>query len=263
MNANINENIQHLAMDVDMLVPLANNPRVGNIEAIMASYAEFGQVKPIVVRPNDDGTATVIAGNHQLEAARRLGWTHIAAVQMNADDKRALAFAMADNRTMELGHTDSDMLSDILSTLTDDYVSLLDNLGWDDFELAAITESAMRADRSATNEGYIPPVIQALGDVIGAVAAALPDVLMDEETGEGRIVAPANADQGAMVTQGATAANASGSTKAVVQYTLVFDNSDQQRQWYSFIRWLKTDAGTDGDTIAERIINFINDHADY
>lgn len=263
MKANINDSIAHLAVDVDTLVPLPGNPRVGNVDAIAASYAEFGQVKPIVIRPNDDGTSTVIAGNHQLLAARRLGWTHIAAVEMDADDKRALAFAMADNRSMELGHTESDLLNDILNQISDDYSGLLDGLGWDDFELAAINESALRAERPMVSDGYIPPVIQAIGDIASALVSNLPDIVQDEETGESRIVAPSTANQSQIATQGSTSINQSGSDRAVVQYTLVFDNTDQQRKWYSFIRWLKADAGTDGETIAERIINFIESHANF
>ena len=38
---------------------------------------------------------------------------------------------------------------------------------------------------------------------------------------------------------------------------------DQQRKWYDFIRWLKTDPGTDGDTTAERVLNFVDAHANY
>lgn len=263
MKANINDDIKHLAVEISALVPLPGNPRMGNIDAIAASYAEFGQVKPIVVRPNDDGTSTVIAGNHQLAAARKLGWTHIAVVSMDVDDKRALAFAMADNRTVELGHTDPDMLGDILAQISDDYVDLLDGLGWDDFELAALEETSIRTERSSGMDGYVPPVLQTIGDFAGAVISALPNVIRDEETGEGRIVAPTGADQSSMVTQGATSANAAGSSKAVVQYTLVFDDSEQQRTWYSFLRWLRADPGTDGDTIGERIINFIEARADF
>lgn len=263
MNANINEHIQDLAVPLDLLIPLPGNPRMGNVDAIAASYSEFGQVKPIVVRPNEDGTMTVIAGNHQLEAAKRLGWSHIAVVSMDVDDKRALAFAMADNRTVEMGHTDSDLLSDILAQISDDYTDLLDNLGWDDFELAALEESNLRAERNSGTDGYVPPVLQTLGDIASTVLTSLPNVVRDEETGEGRIVSPAGSDQSSLATQGATSANVAGSSKAVVQYTLVFDNSEQQRTWYSFIRWLRADPGTDGDTIGELITNFIEAHADF
>ena len=45
---NIASNIEQLAVDIDLLKPLENNARRGNVDAIMASYNKFGQVKPIV-----------------------------------------------------------------------------------------------------------------------------------------------------------------------------------------------------------------------
>jgi hypothetical protein len=68
----------------------------------MQSYDRFGQRKPIVARR--DGT--VIAGNHQLQAAQRLGWSHIAVVWTDDDDLTAKAFALADNRIGDLGNYD-------------------------------------------------------------------------------------------------------------------------------------------------------------
>jgi ParB-like chromosome segregation protein Spo0J len=149
-----------MAIDIDLLVPLANNPRVGNVDAIMASYSEFGQVKPIVIKANGDGTSTVIAGNHQLEAAKRLGWTEIAAVELSGDDARAIAFALADNRTMELGHTDPELLNVMLADITDIYPELMDDLGWDDFEMAAMSEQIKRLSANdILSDGYVPPQI--------------------------------------------------------------------------------------------------------
>ena len=65
------------------------------------------------------------------------------------------------------------------------------------------------------------------------------------------------------VSRGSTAVNVSGSEKAVVQYTLVFDSSDQQRKWYDFIRYLKSSAVYGGDTTAERLFEFIEAHSDF
>ena len=260
MNHNIHDTISSLAVDIDTLLPLPGNPRVGNVDAIMASYEEFGQVKPIVVRPNDDGTATVIAGNHQLEAAKRLGWTHIAVVPMEADDKRAMAFAMADNRTVELGYTEPDLLATILTEIGDEYVDLLDNLGWDDFEMAAITESAASSGQSILSEGYIPPTIV---QPIDSPPKQRIEVEIDEESGDGKIVAPAGLDQAIAAIAGSLASDAGSGKKAVVQYTLVFDDSEQQRKWYTFIRWLRTEPSIDGDTTAERLMNFIDAHANF
>lgn len=259
MTHKVSSDLHNLLVPIDSLVPLPNNPRKGSVEAIMASYGEFGQQKPIVVRPNDDGTATVIAGNHQAEAARRLGWSHIAAVKMEADDSRAIAFALADNRTNELGHTDPELLNNLLDDITDFYPELLDGLGWDDFELAALGEQAGRLEKSG-DTGYIPPVI------ISSVQEPEQDLsgmAVDNSDDGPRIVPAANVDAKSVAALGSTSIGASGSNKALVQYTVVFDDSGQQEKWYRFMRWLRSDVSIDGDTFGAKLINFIDAHADY
>ena len=161
MKNNISKDLEPLAVEMDSLIPLEKNPRKGNIEAIMASYEEFGQMKPIVARPNDNGTFTVIAGNHQLEAARRLGWSKIAVVKMDASNEEAIAFALADNRTMELGHTDPSLLNDMVIDLYQDYSELFEGLGWDEFEVAAMEETQIASEIiSPIADAYFTPVIQ-------------------------------------------------------------------------------------------------------
>lgn len=253
---NIDPSLSALAVDIKSLMPLPGNPRKGNVDAIMASYKEFGQVKPIVARPNGDGTMTVVAGNHQLEAAKKLGWDQIAVVPFEADDSTAVAFALADNRTVEMGHTDPELLNDMLATITDDYTEFLTDLGWDEFELAALDEQADRLEGIAADVGgYVPPVI------IDPNSA--PPVTR-EVTEEGdRIVPTGEVDPRAVAATGSTSIGQSGSTKAVVQYTLVFDDAEQQRRWYDFVRWLRSDPAYDGTTTAERLISFCEAHADF
>ena len=112
----IADDLLPLARPIDQLHPLPGNPRIGNVEAVMRSYNTFGQRKPIVARR--DGT--VIAGNHQLEAAKRLGWTQIAVVYVDDDDTTAQAFALADNRTAELGTYDNEALAAMLQAVSID-----------------------------------------------------------------------------------------------------------------------------------------------
>jgi len=262
----IDPSLNEFAVEIDSLVPLPGNPRKGNIEAIMSSYNEFGQVKPIVVRPNGDGTSTVIAGNHQLEAARRLGWDKIAVVKYEADDKKATAFALADNRTVELGHTDPELLNDMLETVVEDYSTLLDGLGWDEFELAALEEQAFRLG-NIEDAGYVPPVI--INPNLDPVVPPTPEVTSPSgvtvvSDGEnGKIVPTGDVDQNSVVATGSTTIGQSGSDRAIVQYTLVFDSPEQQKRWYDFIRWLRLDPGYDGNTTATRLLNFIDSHADF
>ena len=260
MEHNTSEALQGLLMPLDSLIALSHNPRVGNVEAIMASYKEFGQVKPIVVRPNTDGTATVLAGNHQVEAVRRLGWTHIAAVPIDADDKRAVAFALADNRTMELGHTDPVGASHMIVEIVDEYNDLMENLKWDDYELAYYEEQAQRVVGPGDDVvGFITPVIS---EVVGEAAEMLAGMVREGEDGERQIVADDSVDHAEIAIQGSTAVVPGAAPRAVVQYTIVFDDPEQQKRWYNFIRWLRNNPGYDGSTTGEKILAFVDAHSE-
>ncbi len=251
--SNIHKSLKESVVPIDSLVHLENNPRRGDVDAIMASYREFGQVKPIVARKNDDGTATVIAGNHQLEAAIRLGWKEISCVFLDGDEARAIAFAVADNRTMELGKTDERLLSELLLEINDDYSDLIESLGWDEFEMAAIEEfSNIEESDLATSTTFTPPTISPVPV----------SQLVKELREDGELHANDEVDHNELVTKGSTAATGSKSANAIVQYTIVFDSVQQQSRWYDFIRWLRSNPSIDGNTTSERLMNFIDEHCE-
>jgi hypothetical protein len=251
----IHPSIKKLAKPIDALLPLEGNPRRGDIGAITASYREFGQVKPIVVKDNEDGTFTVIAGNHQLEAAKKLGWKEIAVIVLDADDDRAIAFALADNRTMELGYSEQADIAELLGQISDSYGDLLSDLRWDEFEMAAIEEWTERNVETDEGSGYVAPVI---------VNPPLSDNVRVESNDEGEMVIKANptVDAKEVATRGSTAINSAGS-QAIVQYTLVFDSPEQQKLWYDFIRFLRSSPVYEGTTTSERLMQFIEAHADF
>jgi ParB-like chromosome segregation protein Spo0J len=99
-----------LATPVSQLHTMPGNPRLGDVGAIARSLSAFGQRKPVVARR--DGT--VIAGNHTLQAAIELGWDELAVVFVDDDDATAHAFALADNRTGDLGSYDERALADLI-----------------------------------------------------------------------------------------------------------------------------------------------------
>jgi ParB-like chromosome segregation protein Spo0J len=118
-----------------LLVPLSSvtqhpdNPRQGDAGTIAASLSRFGQMKPIVVQRS---TGWIVAGNHTWQGATMAGelervldtgpgedWTHVAAVFVDLDDLEAKAYAIADNRTSDLGTYDDDRLARILSELAE------------------------------------------------------------------------------------------------------------------------------------------------
>ncbi len=131
------ENLQALATPIDALELLPGNPRVGDVDAVAASLRRFGQRKPIVANT----AGVVIAGNHTLQAARQLGWTHIAVVRVDDDDATAKAFALADNRTAELGSYDDAALEAMVRDVLEFDAELLADTGWAGEDLEALLSS--------------------------------------------------------------------------------------------------------------------------
>lgn len=254
---NIDSAIASLAVDINRLSSLENNARRGNVNAIKASYAKFGQLKPIVAVKDNNGSLTVIAGNHQLEAAKQLGWDSIAVSVVDLDHDDALAFALADNRISDLGTTDNDMLYDMLSSVLSDDEPFFELLGWDDFSVAAIENSIISSEFSNDNSGgWTAPEI--VVNEIAPVAATAAPLSSPPSTPQQTNLPPTST----IVTQGSTSTSSSGSSNAAIQFTLVFDSSEQQSKWYSFLRWLKESPVYEGDTTSERILDFIAQHSE-
>lgn len=165
---NLAEGLEALAQPIDTLELLDGNPRVGDVEAVAASLRRFGQRKPIVARRSD---RQVIAGNHTLKAARSLGWTEIAVVLVDDDDATAKAFALADNRTAELGGYDDDNLAAMIREVGEHDAALLADTGWDCEAVDRLLEEIAAAEAQPELEGdpdEVPesaPARTVLGDV--------------------------------------------------------------------------------------------------
>ena len=133
----IAEQLRSLALPIAALTPDAANARKHdekNIEAIMRSLTRFGQRLPIVVQQQG---MIVRAGNGRVEAAKRLGWKHIACVVVDEASVEATSFAIADNRSAELATWDDETLASLLQSLPDD--ARLD-AGFDDNDLKAVLD---------------------------------------------------------------------------------------------------------------------------
>ena len=111
-----------------------------NIAAIEGSLRAFGQQKNIVALK--DGT--VIAGNGTLVAATRLGWKSLAVVRF-ADEKKARAFALADNRSAELAAWDEETLN---ATLDELKLEKFD-LGSIGFDMSALGREEFKTEEQA------------------------------------------------------------------------------------------------------------------
>lgn len=137
--------LQGMAVGIETLTALDGNPRRGSVEAVAASLEKFGQLKPIVYREQGD-RLVIIAGNHTWRAAKSLGWTEIAAVDASElSDQQAAAFALADNRTGDLGTFDHDAL---VAFINDTQINeeLLTSASFAEAEIAALL-AAVPTDR--------------------------------------------------------------------------------------------------------------------
>ena len=122
--------LEHLAVDITTLDELPGNPRKGDVDAVARSYAAFGQQKPVVVQRRGQKTV-VIDGNHQLKAAWQLGWDQIAVSPFKVKDAKtgrvragtvaeADAYALAVNRTADLGVYDDVLLAKMIESISHD-----------------------------------------------------------------------------------------------------------------------------------------------
>src|SRR5262249_2615969 len=106
--------IERASLDDLQLLP--GNPRRGDVAAVMRSLERFGQRTPIVV--NLPGMVR-LKGNHTVRAARELAWAELDVVYVELDEVTANAYALADNRTSELGGFDHDDLVAMLGQVAE------------------------------------------------------------------------------------------------------------------------------------------------
>lgn len=113
------EDLHRFLVDVSLLHEDPRNTRIHNsrsIEFKMQSLTEFGQVKPIIV--NNEGM--IVAGNGTFAAAKKLGWTKIAAVKATGLTEAQLkAYAIADNKAGEHSEWNFENLATVMNELTD------------------------------------------------------------------------------------------------------------------------------------------------
>ena len=135
---------------VEKLESHPNNPRRGDVDTIVESLKTNGQFRPIVISSDN----VVLAGNHTLQAAVKLGLPKIDVVRLpvTGDSDEAVRVMLADNRSSDMSTYDDADLIVLLESLTD-----LEGTGYipDDLtDLMHISEMHLNADDSSTT--YTP-----------------------------------------------------------------------------------------------------------
>lgn len=144
---------RRLLVPIDELKPNPRNARVGNVDAVAQSLERFGQLVTVAV--GADGILQ--AGHTRLEAARQLGWTHLAAAPNELQGAEAEAFAIADNRTSDLAGYDERKLLDQLRAHEEAGTLLGTGYVGRDVELLRVRVDAALAREQAQDPPYHPP----------------------------------------------------------------------------------------------------------
>lgn len=129
------EPLRPLAVPIDSVHLDPANARAGHaIDRIAASLAQYKQRKPIVVNTNENNK--IEAGNGTWQAARQLGWTHIAAIFLADSPMAATGYAISDNRLGDLSTWDVNTLDLLIKSLDDEMTT-----GFDEGELDELIEA--------------------------------------------------------------------------------------------------------------------------
>lgn len=100
-------------IEISKLKFYPGNARRGDIDLIADSLSKLGQYKPIVA--NTDGT--ILAGNHTVMAAQRLGWETIDVHRVDVDDETAKRIVLVDNKANDQSTYDVEELVNLLTEL--------------------------------------------------------------------------------------------------------------------------------------------------
>lgn len=150
----IHESLLPLAAPIAELHELDGNPRKGDVQAVARSLQRFGQRKPIIARAD---TGEIVAGNHTWKAAKKLGWNSIAVLFVSDDEATAKAFALADNRTADLGEYDNEALVEMMEYVLDADEELLHAASFTEADIdALLAESTGGMGQDADEDVEVP-----------------------------------------------------------------------------------------------------------
>jgi ParB-like chromosome segregation protein Spo0J len=187
------EPLLSLKTEITKLHPDASNARThseANIEAIKRSLLEHGMRFPVVVQKKG---MIVRAGNARLEAAKQLGWTHVAAIVIDEQDSDALKFALRDNKTAELAEWDYEVLSLQLKDLAESGLDVSE-LGFSESDLDVLLTGTFNPASPSSDapheehKKHFLVLTEAQNEVIQSAVALMRGDLGAEELTDGRCV---------------------------------------------------------------------------
>lgn len=108
------DSLEPLMDDIEKVRPHPDNPRNGDVDAIVESISVNGYIAPVVAQRS---TGYIIAGNHRYFALKQLDSEQIPIIWLDIDDLAAKRYLVGDNRTSDLGQYDNGVLVALLREL--------------------------------------------------------------------------------------------------------------------------------------------------
>jgi len=121
---------------IDKLERHPQNPRIGDVDEIATSIKANGWWGTVVAQRS---TRYVLAGNHRLLAAQKVGLEEVPVYWVDVDDPTAHRILLADNKTAELATYDEELLVELLSSVVEE--SSLLGTGYTDADIAELLEA--------------------------------------------------------------------------------------------------------------------------
>lgn len=142
-------------VDIDKLIPYANNARTHNseqIKLIQSSLREFGFINPVII----DSHYGIIAGHGRVLAAKKEGIKKIPCIRVeHLTEAQKKAYILADNRLAELPEWDEQLLKIEIEEIEGlDFDMDLLGFDLDDFQISDLTEE----QSEAKEDDYEEPV---------------------------------------------------------------------------------------------------------
>lgn len=142
---------------VSAITPNPNQPRVHfdeeSLSELTASIAEMGVLQPILIRPLDENTYELIAGERRWRAAQRAGLTTVPAVIRTTDDVSSVEQALVEN----LHRQDLTALEEAAA-----YQQLIEDFGLTHDQVSARVGKSRSAITNSLRLLGLPPVVQRL-----------------------------------------------------------------------------------------------------
>lgn len=134
MTVRFHDSLTPLLVPRDEVGPHPDNPKNGDVDAIMESMRRNGCYRPVYAQRS---TGFVLAGNHTYAALMELGAESIPVLWLDVDVNQARRIMLADNRTADLGQYDMAQVLSVLRDLDGD----VSGTGYNDDDVRAMVEA--------------------------------------------------------------------------------------------------------------------------